>query len=100
VLVTDTLKSYAAAKREILLGASTARTRASITWVENSNQPTRRRERIMKRFRSPRFLSTHDQLANLLSIGLVRRWSTTAVVQRSHPIMPIVPILENTTTGT
>src|SRR6266446_2507777 len=36
--------------------------------AENSHQPTRRRERIMKRFKSPRqvqrFLSAHDQVAN------------------------------------
>ena len=39
--------------------------------AENSHQPTRRRERIMKRFKSPRqvqrFLATHDQVANLFS---------------------------------
>ena len=37
--------------------------------AENSHQPTRRRERIMKRFKSPRqvqrFLSAHDQVANV-----------------------------------
>jgi putative transposase len=37
--------------------------------AENSHQPTRRRERIMKRFKSARqaqcFLSIHDQVANL-----------------------------------
>jgi putative transposase len=37
--------------------------------AENSHQPTRRRERIMKRFKSAgqaqRFLSVHDQVANL-----------------------------------
>jgi GNAT superfamily N-acetyltransferase len=39
--------------------------------AENSHQPTRRRERIMKRFKAPRqvqrFLSTHDQIANVFS---------------------------------
>jgi putative transposase len=39
--------------------------------AENSHQPTRQRERIMKRFKSPRqvqrFLSTHDQIANVFS---------------------------------
>jgi putative transposase len=39
---------------------------------ENSHQPTRRRERIMKRFKSPqqaqRFLSVHDQVANLFHV--------------------------------
>jgi putative transposase len=37
--------------------------------AENSHQPTRRRERIMKRFKSAgqaqRFLSVHDQVVNL-----------------------------------
>jgi putative transposase len=39
--------------------------------AENSHQPIRQRERIMKRFKSPRqvqrFLSTHDQIANVFS---------------------------------
>jgi len=37
--------------------------------AENSHQPTRQRERIMKRFKSAgqaqRFLWVHDQIANL-----------------------------------
>jgi putative transposase len=40
-----------------------------INRAENSHQLTRRRERIMKRFKSAgqaqRFLSAHDQVANL-----------------------------------
>jgi hypothetical protein len=44
---------------------------AVATRPENSYQPTRRRERIMKRFKSPqqlqRFLSTHDPIANLFT---------------------------------
>jgi putative transposase len=47
-------------------------------------QPTRRRERIMKRFKSPRhvqrFLSAHDQLANVFPR---RREDDTAVNLRS-----------------
>jgi putative transposase len=39
--------------------------------AENSHQPTRRRERIVIRFESPRqvqrFLSTHDQIANVFA---------------------------------
>jgi putative transposase len=39
--------------------------------AENSHQPTRRRERLMKCFKSPwqvqRFLSAHDQIANVFS---------------------------------
>jgi putative transposase len=40
--------------------------------AENSHQPTRRRERIMKRFKSSRqaqrFLSVHGQVANLIHV--------------------------------
>jgi DDE domain len=71
VLITDKLKSYAAAKREIMLGAKHRRHKGFNNRAENSRQPTRRRERIMKRFKSPRqvqrFLSTHDQIANVFA---------------------------------
>jgi transposase-like protein len=98
VLVIDKLKSYAAAKREIMPGASTARTRASITWVENSNQPTRRRERIMKRFKSPRhvqrFFSTHDQLANLFPAAETTTPPTSGrAAPRPSPPGPMSPAL-------
>jgi putative transposase len=63
VLVTDKLKSYAAAKREIMPGVEHRQHKGLNNRAENSHQPTRRRERIMKRFKSPRhvqrFLSAH-----------------------------------------
>jgi putative transposase len=70
VMVTDTLKSYGAAERAIIPpGSSIGSTRASTTRAENSHQPTRRRERQRKRFKSPRqvrrFLSIRDLIANL-----------------------------------
>ena len=50
--------------------------------AENSHQPTRRRERIMKRFKSAgqaqRFLSVHDQVGNLFR----RPANTNAVAHR------------------
>jgi putative transposase len=71
VLITDKLKSYAAAKREIMPGVEHRQHKGLNNRAENSHQPTRRRERIMKRFKSPRqvqrFLSTHDQIANVFS---------------------------------
>jgi putative transposase len=79
VLVTDKLKSYAAAKRELALGGEHRQHRGLNDRAENSHQPTRRRERQMKRFKSPRqvqrFLSVHDQVANLF---LPRRDHVTA----------------------
>src|SRR5712671_21214 len=63
------LRSYAAAKREIMPGVEHRQHKGLNNRAENSHQPTRRRERIMKRFKSPRqvqrFLSTHDQVANV-----------------------------------
>ena len=71
MLITDKLRSYAAAKREIMLGVEHRQHKGLNNRAENSNQPIRRRERIMKRFKSPRqaqrFLSTHDQIANVFS---------------------------------
>ena len=71
VLITDKLRSYAAAKQEIMPGVEHRQHKGLNNRAENSHQPTRRRERIMKRFESPRqvqrFLSIHDQIANLFS---------------------------------
>src|ERR1700758_4273061 len=68
VLITDKLRSYGAAKREIMPGVEHRQHKGLNNRTENSHQPTRRRERVMKRFKSPRqvqrFLSAHDQLAN------------------------------------
>ena len=69
VMVTDKPASYGAAKREIMPGVEHRQHRGFNNRAENSHQPTRRRERIMKRFKSAgqaqRFLSVHDQIANL-----------------------------------
>ena len=69
MLVTAKLKSYAAAKRAIMPGVEHRQHKGLNNRAENAHQPTRRRERIMKRFKSPRqvqrFLSVHDQVANL-----------------------------------
>ncbi len=69
VMITDKLASYAAAKKEVMPGIEHRQHRGLNNRAENSHQPTRRRERIMKRFKSAgqaqRFLSVHDQVANL-----------------------------------
>ena len=69
--ITDKLRGYSAAKREIMLGVEHRQHKVLNNRAENSHQPTRRRERIMKRFKSPRqvlrFLSTHDQIVNFFS---------------------------------
>jgi putative transposase len=66
VIVTDGLKSYAAAKAKIIPGVEHRQSRYLNNRAENSHQPTRQRERRMKRFKSPRqaqqFLSAHGPI--------------------------------------
>jgi putative transposase len=72
VMVADKLPSYGAAKREMMPGVEHRQHKGLNNRAENSHQPTRRRERQMKRFRSARqaqrFLSAHDQIANLFHL--------------------------------
>jgi putative transposase len=83
VLITDKLASYPAAKKELMPGVEHRRHRGLNNRAENSHQPTRRRERQMKRFKSAgqaqRFLSTHDPINNLFHL---RRDHVTAAQYR------------------
>src|SRR5919202_3190812 len=54
VLITDKLGSYSAAKQELMPSVEHRRHKGLNNRAENSHQPTRRRERQMKRFKSPR----------------------------------------------
>ena len=69
VMITDKLGSYAVAGREIMPQVEHRRHKGLNNRAENSHQPMRRRERIMKRFKSSgqlqRFVSIHDPFANL-----------------------------------
>ena len=84
VMVTDKLKSYAAAKKEIMPGVEHRQHKGLNNRAENSHQPTRRRERQMKRFKSARhvqrFVSIHDPIANLFYL---RRDHVTASQYRA-----------------
>src|ERR671933_1121166 len=77
VMITDKLASYGAAKREVMPGVEHRQHKGLNNRAENSHQPTRRRERQMKRFKSPRqaqrFLSAHDQINNLFHLRQHRR---------------------------
>ncbi len=68
VIVTDKLKSYAAAKRKVLPHVEHRQSKYLNNRGEVSHQPTRRRERQMQRFKSARhaqrFLSTHARIHN------------------------------------
>jgi putative transposase len=67
VLITDKLKSYAAAKREVMPGVDHRPSRYLNNRCENSHRPTRERERRMQRFKSSghaqRFLSAYGPIA-------------------------------------
>ena len=52
VVITDQLKSYGAAKREILPGVEHRQSRYLNNRCENSHRPTRQRERRMQGFKS------------------------------------------------
>ncbi|BCH62481.1 IS6 family transposase (plasmid) [Agrobacterium vitis] len=72
VMITDKLRSYGAAKREVMPGIEHRSHKGLNNLAENSHQPVRRREKIMKRFKSARqlqrFVSIHDPIANLFHV--------------------------------
>ena len=72
-LVTDTLSSYRAAHRAVMPSVAHRTDRYENNRAEVSHQPTRQRERQMRRFKSAthaqRFLSVHGLVLNLFRIG-------------------------------
>lgn len=68
VIITDQLKSYGAAKREMLPGVAHRQQRYLNNRAENSHQPTRQRRRPMQRFKSAghaqRFLDAYGPIAS------------------------------------
>ena len=82
--MTDTLKSYGAAKREILPHVEHRQSKYLNNRIEVSHQPTRRRERQMQRFKSARhaqrFLSAHARIHNYFQL---RRHRLTATQHRA-----------------
>ena len=65
---TDKLKSYGAAKAQMMPGVEHRQHKGLNNRAEVSHQPTRQRERQMRRFKSPgqaqRFLSAHGPINN------------------------------------
>ena len=68
VLISDKLASYGAAKQEVLPGVEHRLHKRRNNRAENSYQPTRERERRMRRFKSPghaqRFRAAYGPIAS------------------------------------
>jgi putative transposase len=83
-LVTDDLRSYAPAARDLGIEHLHERGRWENNRAENSHQPTRGRERKMQRFKSPcsaqTFLSAHVAMYNTFN---VQRHLTSAQTHRT-----------------
>ena len=76
-MVTDKLGSYPAAKAKLAPGVAHRRHKGINKAAEASHRHTRRREKIMGRFKSPRHaqrsLSVHDQTAAIFRPRLTAR---------------------------
>jgi putative transposase len=73
VIITDKLRSYSAAKAEVLPSVEHCQDKGQNNRAENSHQPTRLRERVMRRFKSPgqaqRFLSAFGIITSHFRVG-------------------------------
>jgi putative transposase len=73
VVITDKLKSYIAAQAEVLPSVEHCQQKYQNNRAENSHQPTRLRERLMRRFKSAghaqRFLSVFGIISSHFRVG-------------------------------
>ncbi|MBL3705998.1 IS6 family transposase [Sulfitobacter sp. BDSS02] len=80
-IITDKLRSYSAAKRELEPGLEHWSHKGLNNRAENSHLPFRKRERMMQDYRSPRglqlFLSIHSATRNCFSVPAHRRAALT-----------------------
>jgi putative transposase len=83
-MITDDLRSYGAAARDLGIEGRHERGQWRNNRAENSHQPTRRRERKMQRFKSSgsaqKFLSSHAAVFNTFN---VQRHLTSAQTHRT-----------------
>ena len=84
LMITDKLRSYSAAHREMMPSVMHSTEQYDNNRAELSRQPTRQRERQMRRFKSAgqaqRFLSIQGEVRNLFRLG---RHLTRAVHYRA-----------------
>jgi putative transposase len=73
VIITDKLKGYSAARAEVMPSVEHLQQKSQNNRAENSHQPTRLRERLMRRFKSAghaqRFLSVFGIITSFFRVG-------------------------------
>jgi putative transposase len=73
VIITDKLKSYSAARAEVMPSVEHLQQKYQNNRAENSHQPTRLREKMMRRFKSAghvqRFLSVFGIITSFFRVG-------------------------------
>lgn len=83
VVITDKLRTYFKPIRDLAPGADHRAHKSLNNRIEGSHRPTRKREKLMGRFKSPRqaqrFLATHDQI-NI--VFRPRRYQLSAISYR------------------
>ena len=83
VVITDKLRSYIKPIRDLAPGADHRAHKGLNNRIEGAHRPTRRREKIMGRFKSPRqaqrFLAAHDQINSMFK---PRRYRLSATSYR------------------
>ena len=88
VLVTDKLRSYGAAKKDMGLTCEHRQHKGLNNRAEDSHQPMRVREKVMRGFKSPRqlqrFTSIHDPSANLFMHCRYNRHAAPKRAARTH----------------
>lgn len=96
-IVTDKLRSYGVTHRELMPDSMHDTSQYANNRPELSHQPTRLRERIMRRFKSmtqaQRFLGTHASAYNLFNLGRhlitsshYRSLGTSAFIERNSAV--------------
>jgi putative transposase len=91
VIITDKWRSYGAAKQEILPGVEHRQHKGLNNRAENSHQPTRQKERTIRRFKSAghaqRFLSAFEPIRGHFRLSRHKRPAAEYRAQRTARFM-------------
>ena len=85
VIITDKFRSYGAAKREILLGVEHRQHRGLNYRAENSHQPTRLREKKIRKFKSAKHVQRFLSADRAPSPGISKREDAFCMLGNAVP---------------